>query len=132
MEQLPKKNKDVLGKLIKSTPLEKPSPDFTLNVMNKLGIQYSVESVKASPIISAKGWIFIGILISTIIGMVFLEPSNSQSSITGTIINSAESVIGPLFKSSFMMYLAILSFSVFLLTGADALFRRSRYDMVEA
>ncbi len=54
--------KDILKEWIKELPAEKPSPDFTVKVMQRVMSEWTLNPIKYQPIISKKGWWSIGII----------------------------------------------------------------------
>ena len=53
----------LVDKMMKETTLEKPSFDFTLNVMSQVKALSSSSVMIYKPLISKKGWIFIAIVL---------------------------------------------------------------------
>lgn len=66
-----------LRQLLKSIKLEKPAPDFTREVMNRVFHERTmVEQVKAEPLFGKGFWILTSLFILLIVVMAFVSGSN--------------------------------------------------------
>ncbi|MBK9425166.1 MAG: hypothetical protein IPN54_13715 [Bacteroidetes bacterium] len=72
MKRKTNNNQDPLRNIISANMLEKPSANFTDDIMSKLGI--AAQQVKYEPVISKNGWYFISFLV---IGILYLVVSGS-------------------------------------------------------
>jgi hypothetical protein len=129
MNQVPDKKRDPLNKLIGKNMLEQPSDQFTASVMNKLGIAPAPAVIRYEPVISRTGWFFIAVLA---VLLIFLAMSGTprgsldqQAVLVESVLQQGTSFIGQVFASSIMPVLAIGTFAVLILFGAESLYRRS-------
>ena len=60
-----------LKKMIKKIDIEKPSKDFTENIMKKINQETVVESVESQSILSLKYWVFIALGFIVVITLLF-------------------------------------------------------------
>lgn len=66
-----------LKQLLKSIKLEKPAPDFTSVVMNRVFQEHTlVEQVKAEPLLGKGFWIILALFVLLMAAMVILSGSN--------------------------------------------------------
>lgn len=119
---------DPLKSIISSKMLEKPSANFTDDIMSKLGI--AAQPVKYEPVISKNGWYFISFLI---IGILYLVVSGSgnvpEIPVTQQIDNTLHqgiNTITHLFESSALMLMSLATGTVFLLVYLDSIYRQSK------
>lgn len=130
MNQLPDKNKDSLKKAIGKNMLEQPSDNFTASVMDKLGIATAPVAIRYEPVISRKGWIFIS-LISIVIFYLALSGNssgelNDKTLVLQSTLQQATAAFSTIFSGSVAILLTMASFAVFILFGAESVFRQSR------
>jgi len=69
---------DILKKAMKSSKIERPSPNFTDNIMSKVE---AIEGQKISyqPLISNKSWVALSVLVLLIVSILLFRESDSQS-----------------------------------------------------
>lgn len=60
-----------LKKMIKKIDIEKPSKDFTENIMKKINQETVVESVESQSVLSLKYWVFIALGFIVVITLLF-------------------------------------------------------------
>ncbi|MCD4772826.1 MAG: hypothetical protein K8R41_05520 [Bacteroidales bacterium] len=60
-----------LKKMIKKIDIEKPSKDFTENIMKKINQETVVESVESQSILSLKYWVLIAVGLIIVISLLF-------------------------------------------------------------
>jgi uncharacterized membrane protein YdbT with pleckstrin-like domain len=130
MNQLPDKKNDPLKKLISKNMLEQPSDQFTASVMGKLGIAPAPAGIRYEPVISAKGWIFIalvtGLLIYLALSGSATESFSSKTIMVQSVMQQGTSFFEQLFSGSVMALIAIATLAIFLLSGAESMYRRSQ------
>jgi len=134
MEHLPDKKHDLLNKLVDPGMLSAPPENFTGSVMNKLGIVPVKNSISFKPVISRKGWIFIGLTILTIFVFALTGTSPAEQSATGLKSEIIARQVNNSFASAFtnpgMIYYSSLAFAVFLVFLAESKYRQSRLKLI--
>ncbi|NQY07696.1 MAG: hypothetical protein HRT68_16250 [Flavobacteriaceae bacterium] len=103
---------DLVSKMIKEGGLEKPSVDFTSNLMNEITIQKTVYK----PLISKTVWVFI-ILAFLALGAFLLLNSNQKESLgwfDGMTLSLAECKVSKtvLYATTFMSLLLLLQIPI--------------------
>jgi len=86
-----------LREVIKSIQLEKPSSDFTTNVMNKVFQERSVVvQLKEEPVLGKGFWVIIALFVALMVIMVIFSGSTSSAEANALIpdINSEGLLIG--------------------------------------
>jgi len=80
-------NKDRLGGYLKGLPIEKPSVDFTLQVMNRVRMEPVRAKLVYEPLISRKvwWWLFIGIALVLFSLMISFSYSPVDTSMNGLL-----------------------------------------------
>ena len=84
--------KDLMKHWFKELPMEQPSPDFTVKVMQGVMAEWTLNPIKYRPMISKKGWWSLGIIAIVITSLLFLLQSSMPAG-TGAA-DQAKSVLG--------------------------------------
>ena len=124
-----------LKKMIKKVDIEKPSKDFTDNIMKKIHQETVVESVESQSVLSLKYWVIIALGIIAIISLLFgydwLFIKNIFSEINIETINFLSIILGfvnyfkGLFSGIEISSITVVIFlSVALLIVVDRLLKR--------
>ncbi|MBK7970742.1 MAG: hypothetical protein KBH11_05030 [Bacteroidia bacterium] len=132
MKRKTNNNQDPLRNIISANMLEKPSANFTDDIMSKLGI--AAQQVKYEPVISKNGWYFISFLV---IGILYLVVSGSgnvpEIPVAQQIDNTLHEGIrtmSNLFESSALMLISLAMCSVFILVYLDSIYRQNKLRTV--
>jgi hypothetical protein len=69
---------DILKKAMKSSKIERPSPNFTDNIMSKVEA-LEAQKISYQPLISKKSWVTLSVLVLLIVSILLFRESDSQS-----------------------------------------------------
>lgn len=125
---------DILKKAIERELIKKPSASFTDEVMDAIFAQNTVPAYQ--PLISAKGWVVIGVVMISVIAMVLsVMPNSANNSFQLVFLDNIESYfksihfkIPDLFSGVNLIVVSGVSLAIFLLLFFDTLFlRRKRF-----
>lgn len=64
--------KDLMKEWFKELPLEQPSPEFTVKIMQRVMSEWTLNPVKYQPIISKKGWWTLGFIAICLTSLLFM------------------------------------------------------------
>ena len=92
----------LVNKIMNQVPLEKPSNDFTSQLMSKINV---AKPIVYEPLISNRTWLFLLVFMLVVLVLIFTNKSTSQSSIMD-IINFKS-----IFQNQFTNYFSNLRFS---------------------
>ena len=131
MTALPDKNNDAFRKILNRELLERPSANFADSVLNKVCLIPS-PVFKYEPVISAKGWIGIVVLIVFLCCLGLFGNNTSTSGVdklTDTL-HTGTTIIQNFTTGTFTALLTLAAMAVLILLTADSVYRRSRLTAI--
>ncbi len=99
--------KDLMKEWFKELPLEQPSPEFTVKIMQRVMSEWTLNPVKYQPIISKKGWWTLGFIAICLTSLLFMfhsllssetESVAQANTVYGLDLNTLLSPVGHLFE----------------------------------
>ena len=137
--------KDLMKEWFKELPLEQPSPEFTVKIMQRVMSEWTLNPVKYQPIISKKGWWKLGFIAICLTSLLFMfhsllssetESVAQANTVYGLDLNTLLSPVGHLFEklNNISPAVVIGVFAIIALWFFDQLFvrtvRRDRKSVV--
>lgn len=128
--------KDLMKEWFKELPLEQPSPEFTVKIMQRVMSEWTLNPVKYQPIISKKGWWTIGFIAICLTSLLFMfhsllsaetESVAQANTVYGLDLNTLLSPVGHLFEklNNISPAVVIGVFAIIALWFFDQLFVRT-------
>ena len=117
-------------KYVKEIPQEKPTIDFTANLMNKIVLETSSEVFKAKALITKKGWFVVLLLLATVIFIPFKTSEKSLFNLPELDLSFLDKILIPSIFIDFSVPNMVM-YSVFffgLMIMIQVIFLKNHFD----